>query len=93
MSKLSDDSSPSYLADRFVHKMAMNKNSTMRRSMETVIKTIKKPGSRIGECNGGKGDGDNGIRGGKKIGDDILLTVIQLEINFVNVIKFRESDF
>ena len=93
MSRFSSNSSPSNLADRFVHKMTMNKNSTMRKSMEIVSKTIKKPESRIGECNGDRGDGDNGMRGGKKFGDDILLILVQLKINFVNPIKFRESDF
>ena len=68
----------------------MNENSTMRRSMGTVSKSIMKPGSRISECNDGIGDGDNGMRDGKIFGDDILLIVIQLEINFVNN---EEGDF
>ena len=61
----------------------------MERNMEAINKSSMQRGSRISECNDGRGDGDNDMRGGKKFGDDILLIVIQLEINCVNLIKLR----
>ena len=56
--------------------------------MESISKSSMERGSTIGECNGGTGDGGNGKRNGKRIGDDILfddilLFRIHVESNFV----------